>query len=1494
MEVNKRIFPLSPLMKAFSVVFSGLLFSKFAFAAQCGAGGGTVTAAETANCTISTAGSTLSLNAEQTGWLRFTGGNSVLNIASGGALLVPASYDFAAISAYNPVGSLIINNKGVMEIQKITADMIYASSGGKYSINNAGQMKFTGSSADWNSNIFNSRGANDVSLNVNNTGVISNPGAMFNFEGGNNHAVNIVNGTGGSLTSTNYDIIYSSGSGISPVSLTNLGEINASRYVVYQSTPDKNSTFDLVNEGKINANGSGNTFQVTTQGAVNFNNSGEISSTKQGFMLFANTSDNVAVINGDNGKITTDGRYVYAPVINKSNTLKITNGENASVTSTGISDAIDFIYTLGFTDIENKGLLKSDKAAWLISAHGGAHIVNDANGVIESGGDSAVIWQSAEGVAASDAHYGADITNKGKITATGNAYGIRSILGAFKLDNSGAISTKNRALSIENGSLENVINNSGTISASDSDITLYANGINSIINSGTISNKRENGYAIFTGDNKDALTLLPGSTIEGIVQLSGGENTLSLGGNTGNGLFDVGKAGTSQQYRGLNNTTLYKEGSSTWTLKGFQSADQTWKAVEVKAGMLAFDKDVIFDNGGKNYAFSIKEGAAVEMGDSAVLKVNGNMAIDGTLNVGLGQRSANAAAVVTNTASFGSNSVLNVSGFATPVDATDASKAYTRALVMTSKDQFGGQTEPFSDVVIGGVSVQNERPNYISAVTHGASGEHYYLGTGLSWFAGVCKAADSECYGAIDPTVASGAFTLKNEDDAFNVDLVLNDREANGDKWDGKTLTKDGLGTLKLSQANTYTGDTLVQHGVLQMGVTDALKESASVTLVNTDASFDLNRFDQSVNNLSGFGDVKLGNATLTNHLNKDVELAGVISGDGNVKLAGNGVFTLSNDNTYTGTTTVTGSTLQLGNGSATGSVAGDIVNDGNVIFNRANDLAFDGVISGTGHVSKRNSNNLLLNKDQTYTGATAIQSGALILNRASLASSAVTVDYGAMLAGYGSVAGDVTNHGTVAIADAAPSMAGFDDSMTGDLTIKGNFINNGTVVMESPVPASTLTIDGDYIGNNGTLAIDTVLGDDASATDKLIVNGNTYGSTSVIVTNAGGVGAQTTNGIEIVNVKGESNGAFELKGRVVAGKYDYNLFKGSVEAPENGNWYLRTADAAPQPENVNPVRPEVGSYLGNQSAAVQMFQHELHDRVGEYQVTQGAKSEDGIVPAFWVRAVTHSGNYSNTSGIDNDTDTTVFQLGNDFTQWTTNGADSYHLGFMLGYGHARTDSTNPNAYAAKARKAKGTVDGYSVGAYGTWYQDAKNNTGLYIDNSLQYTWYSNEVQGSGLAAEKYDSEAWLLSTEMGYALALNQNAMQQWFIEPQAQVTFNTFKADNHTEANGTYVHNGDADGFTTRLGARLYGRLMEYGALQPTVEVNWLHGTAPNSMELSYQGVTSKSYDGMPKDRYEVKGGVQVQAFDNFRVYMNAGYQTGNNGYEDWSGLAGVRYNW
>ncbi|MGH6633101.1 MAG: hypothetical protein ACREB0_07060, partial [Sphingopyxis sp.] len=143
----------------------------------------------------------------------------------------------------------------------------------------------------------------------------------------------------------------------------------------------------------------------------------------------------------------------------------------------------------------------------------------------------------------------------------------------------------------------------------------------------------------------------------------------------------------------------------------------------------------------------------------------------------------------------------------------------------------------------------------------------------------------------------------------------------------------------------------------------------------------------------------------------------------------------------------------------------------------------------------------------------------------------------------------------------------------------RATLINAGRIDLTNGgnMPGDSFTVRGDYVGDSGLLLIDTVLGDDASASDKLVIDGgNASGTTGVTVLNAGGTGGVTAqNGILVVEAVGgatTASGAFALNHRVAVGAYEYFLFRGGTSAGTGDNWYLRSTlppppPAAPPPE---------------------------------------------------------------------------------------------------------------------------------------------------------------------------------------------------------------------------------------------------------------------------------------------------------------------------------------
>ena len=111
----------------------------------------------------------------------------------------------------------------------------------------------------------------------------------------------------------------------------------------------------------------------------------------------------------------------------------------------------------------------------------------------------------------------------------------------------------------------------------------------------------------------------------------------------------------------------------------------------------------------------------------------------------------------------------------------------------------------------------------------------------------------------------------------------------------------------------------------------------------------------------------------------------GIISGPTALIKSGTGLLIVSNgDNNYTGGTTINAGTIQLGNGGSTGSIAGNITNNGAIVINR-NDTALilSGIISGTGTVTQTGPGTTTFSGANTYTGDTVISNGSVILGTA-------------------------------------------------------------------------------------------------------------------------------------------------------------------------------------------------------------------------------------------------------------------------------------------------------------------------------------------------------------------------------------------------------------------------------------------------------------------------------------------------------------------------------
>ena len=157
------------------------------------------------------------------------------------------------------------------------------------------------------------------------------------------------------------------------------------------------------------------------------------------------------------------------------------------------------------------------------------------------------------------------------------------------------------------------------------------------------------------------------------------------------------------------------------------------------------------------------------------------------------------------------------------------------------------------------------------------------------------------------------------------------------------SVTKNGTSRVLLSGNNTYTGPTTVSAGTLQAGSSNAFSQNSAFT-VAAGAILSLNNFNEVIGSLAGAGTVTNGGAATrtltTGGDNTSTLFSGVIqngaAGLTNLTKVGTGTFTLSGANTYTGTTTISAGTLQIGNGGTSGSILGNVIDNATFAFDRS------------------------------------------------------------------------------------------------------------------------------------------------------------------------------------------------------------------------------------------------------------------------------------------------------------------------------------------------------------------------------------------------------------------------------------------------------------------------------------------------------------------------------------------------------------------------------
>ncbi|EHJ5307064.1 autotransporter-associated beta strand repeat-containing protein [Salmonella enterica subsp. enterica serovar Ouakam] len=1309
----------------------------------------------------------------------------------------------------------------------------------------------------------------------------------------------------------------------------------------------------------VDALGSGD---VTDDATLELNTGGTFDNAISGSGQVVKSGDDVLTLSGANsysgGTLISDGTLVASNVealgsgdVTDNATLELNTGgtfDNAISGSGKVEKSGDDALTLSGANTYTGGTLISDGTlvASNVEALGTGDVTDNAVLELNTGGDfdnaisgSGQVEKSGDGtltLSGSNTYTGGTTINDGTLIATSvDALGSGDV-------------TDNATLALNTGgTFDNAISGSGQVVKSGDDV-LTLSGANSysggtLISDGTLvaSNVEALGSGYVTNDA--VLELNTGGTFDNTISGSGrvvksgdgaltlsGANSYSGGTLISDGTLIAGRVDVLGSGDVTDNATLELNTGGTFdnAISGSGQVVKSGDETLTLSGANSYTGGTLISSG-TLVANDVNALGTGDVTDNAVLELNTGGDFDNAIS-GSGQvvKSGDETLTLSGANSYTGGTLISGGTLvATSVEALGSGDVTDNAVLELNT---GGT---FDNAISGSGQVVKSGDKTLTL-----SGANSYTG-GTTISGGTLVASNVEALGSGDidnyaslQLNASGQFVTANLTTHDNAITAI----GAGSALRANTLTQEANSTLAVHLIDSNSGAIVTADhanlgGTLDItGIGNVAKswtrDAYAYTLIDTDSAINS---DFAQFTVAGMDAKQVDFLTVDGRVNADddtrydvtASLSWYADSD-NAATDAHGTFTLSEQgHSFTLNTALTDVDATLNPDSAT---------------------YWDGK-----SLIKRGAGTLILGAQNTYSGDTDVQEGALWLAETATIGSAgsaqaVNIAANAAFGGHNStVNGHVNNQGSLYFVDT--------------FTVNGDVVNSSAMISGSDQPNNTLTIAGNYTGNDGHLYLNTQLGDDSSPTDKLIVTGDTAGSTTLHIINVNGLGAQTVNGIEVIEVGGQSDGDFRLyKGHVDINAWTYTLKQ------DGGDWYLRSesddvpddggdvtppddggdvtppddggdvippddggditppdgggditppdggGDVTPPDDggditppddggditppdggDVTPVAPQyradIGVYLGNQWMARNLQMQTLYDREGSQY-----RSADGSI---WMRFKAGKAESQAVNGnVDIDSDYSQFQLGGDILTWS-DGAQSVTVGLMGSYINASTDSTGNRGADGSQFSANGSVDGYNLGLYATWFADAQSHRGAYIDSWYQYGAYNNSVDNDGLSASRYDSAAHAVSLETGYRYDIALSNRNTVSLTPQAQVTWQRYSADTVIDDGGTRISGQNDDSWTTRLGVRVDGKLYkESGRIQPFMEVNWLHASDNASATF---GDTKVSQD-LPNDRVEVKVGIQANVSERLSVYAQAAGQKGKNDYGDASFSLNMRYNW
>ncbi|MDT3377906.1 autotransporter outer membrane beta-barrel domain-containing protein [Labrys neptuniae] len=598
-----------------------------------------------------------------------------------------------------------------------------------------------------------------------------------------------------------------------------------------------------------------------------------------------------------------------------------------------------------------------------------------------------------------------------------------------------------------------------------------------------------------------------------------------------------------------------------------------------------------------------------------------------------------------------------------------------------------------------------------------------------------------------------------------------------------------------------------------------------------------------------------------------------------------------NNDGIYTeqhgtGTTTITTTGIVEGNTHGIHALTAGTaitINNSGTVRNTSNSSLSEAIFAN-GPATITNSGSGLI------TGSVQLVSdkGNTVNNAGTWDTAGATNNFGAGTANNG-----VNNTGTIIAAKDGAAVANTAFNQV------GTFTNGGVLTMADKGAGDTTTIDGDYVGNGGTVEIDTELGDDSSKTDKLVINGDATGSTKLTVHNVGGLGAQTDDGIRVIEVGGTSDAnAFRLTSAVAAGAYDYGLYLGGASGAND--WFLRSTNELNAEAQTSVV------YAGALSHFAQATLGTLQQRTGGRIWPNGGSQVAADLPSdqvmkyapggpviygqgAWGRVGGLYASYDPKKGGSYTQGIGFLQAGYEGTAYeTTDGQLTLGAYATVGRSWVKVDTTRDPVTGAARSKGKITSNGYGVGVNATWL----GNDGLYADAIGQFTWYDTNLSNKNGSSQGWASA---LSLEVGKRFDVGSG----WSVVPQAQLSWTHVDFSSFTDTLGNRVSIGDGDSVLGRLGVRVENLSSWKGEDGETRRLQF-YGIANLSYE--FMGDTSVKIAGATVEQQdkrlwgEIGTGATYAWNDKSSLYAEASYGHALASGDNYSakGTVGFRYKW